>query len=216
MKGKQVGVKSVDHKQETTEVLAVEAGGATKLKATYANLSAVQTIDGKDKAKPQVLDGKSYLVWVEGGAIKATTADGAAVSAEELAELTDKHDDLGKPDVIEDLLAGRTWKIGETYVFTADDLAKLKARSTSTGKPVATEMSFTLEAFNATEARFAMTTTLVQTKGAEQLTFVMKGIARVELPTNRGLEMSMAGGITGTVKTMPTKGAMTMKTVYAY
>lgn len=216
VKGKKVAVKSVDHKEETTEVLAVEGTGASKVKASYAKMSAVQTMDGKDKNKPQILDGKSYIVWVEGGAIKATTADGAAVSADELKELADKNDDLGKPDVIEELLAGRTWKIGETYVFTADDLAKLKARSASQDKPVATEMSLTLEAFDATEGRFALTTTLVQTKGADQLTFAMKGLARVELPSNRGLEMSMSGVISGTMKTMATTGTMTAKTTYAY
>jgi hypothetical protein len=216
-KGKKIDARSVEHKQEAAEILAVDGKIPMKVKVAYSGLKAEQTIGGKVQTKPQVLDGKTYVVWSEGGAIKATTADGAAVSAEELKELTSKNDELGKPDVIEDLLGGRTWKVGETYVLSADELAKVKANITDPSKPLPTEMSFTLKSFDDKQAMFEMTTTLVQAaKGADQLTFAMKGLAKVELPGVHASELSLDGTLAGSINSMPTTGTMTGKTTYTY
>lgn len=215
-KGKKVDVKVVKHKEEQVEILAVDGAIPMKIKIAYPTISSSQTISGAVKTKPEVLDGKTYVVWSEGGAIKATTADGAAVSAEELAELADENDELGKPDTMEQILEGRTWTIGETYDFTADDLAKLKARSTASGKPVATAMSLTLQSFDATQAIFALTMAMTQTKDPDTLTFAMKGTAHVALPSAHATALAMDGAITGTANGMPTAGTMTAKTIYTY
>jgi|GEM_PF-4430006 len=214
-KGKTVEVKTTGHKQAATEVLAIDPV-PTKLKVSYSGLSSVQNVGGKDTVKPQILDGKSYVVWVEGGAIKATTADGAAVSPEELTELADENDDLGKPDDLDAILNGRAWKIGETYQLTADELAKMKARSTNPSKPVISAMSLTLQAFDAKEATFALAMTLVQSKGAEGLTFDLKGTARLDVVANRAIEMAVEGPLAGSVNGMTATGTMSVKTTYRY
>ncbi|MBK9032640.1 MAG: hypothetical protein IPL61_15245 [Myxococcales bacterium] len=214
-KGKKVDVQVVGHKEEQLELLELAGDVMMKVKASYPSISNTQTIAGKVQAKPNVLAGKAYVVWSEAGEIKATTADGAAVSAEELAELADENDELGKPDVMQQILANRTWTIGEPYVFTADDLAKLKARA-NPGKPVPSAISFTLRSFDATVAVFELTMSMVQAKGTEQLQFDMKGTARLELPSTNPIEMSMSGPISGTANGMPTTGTLTGKTTYSY
>lgn len=213
--GTRVEVTVVKHVQATTEVVAVDGAIATKLKVSYAGLRDVRTIGGKVKVKPQILDGKSYVVWAEGGAIQATTADGAAVSADELTELAKHNPELGKPDVTAGLLAERTWTIGEKRVATGDELAKI-ATVVADANQVPSEMSFTLLSFDATEARFAVTTTLVATDGDGQSTFTLKGIARVERSSGRPLETSMAGTIHGVSFGIPAAGTTTTTAMYTY
>lgn len=216
-KGKKIDVETIEHKEQTQEVLESDGKEPTKIRVSYSKLSEVQKMGGQDKAKPQPLDGKTFIVWTEGGVIKATTDDGKPVTDEELALLAKKNDDLGKGDPLTELMAGRTWKIGETYNLTADDLAKLKARDKTGEKPVPVAMSFTLESFDAKEARFAMVMVMDQSMGAtDKLNFDLKGFARIEQPSSRALEMNMSGPVKGAVKGMATEGTMSAKSTYSY
>lgn len=215
--GQKIDVHSTEHKEEAVEVLAVDAAGTrTKQKVTYTGMKSTQTVGGKSKDKPQVLDGKSYVVWIEGGEVKATTADGAAVSADELAELVKANRELGRPEEMDSILADRVWKIGETYTFTADDLAKLNARSTGGDRPIATAMSLTLERFDDKQAVMRMTTELRQEKGKDKLDFAMQGPVTLELPQARAISMEMEGTIKGVANGMPSGGSMKNRTTYRY
>lgn len=215
IQGKKIDAKSVEHKEETVEIVALDGKIPMKIKVSYAKMSAVQTMAGKDQPKPQPLDGKSYLVWSEGGAVKFSTADGGPVTPEEEKALQNKADDVGRVDPLDELLSAHLWKIGETYAFTDADLAKI-AGATLPGKPVPKAMSFTLTAVDDKIATFDMTTKLVQGDGPENLTFEMKGVAKVERATSHGLEMKLSGPLSGTIKGMPTTGTVDGHTTYTY
>lgn len=212
--GKPTTVIMGEHKEQQAEVLAVDGDVRTKIKITYVKLTATQTIGTAVKSKPQPLDGKTYIVAFEGGEIKSTTPEGAAVSPEEAAELADDNDELGQPDVMEKILADHTWTIGETYAFSADELARLAARKRGPGKPTATAMGLTLKSFDAKHAEFAITTTLTRDK--DQFSVTMTGTIVVDRVNDRPLSMTMEGALTATTNGKPTTGTLIGKTVYTY
>lgn len=213
--GRMLEASSSQHEEETVKILEVKDDVVMKVEVTYGTLTSKRSTGPKVEDKPEIRSGKTYLVWSEGGAIKATLPDGSAVTAEELAELASENDEVGKPDAMSQILGGRTWTIGETYQFTADDLAKLAARNAAS-KPKATAFALTLQSFDDKEAHFALTTTMVQKQGADQLTFDMTGHVRIELPVARPTELMMTGTLTGTIRGMKTGGSMAGTTRYSY
>lgn len=126
----------------------------TKLAVSYPEWDDVGLgAAGPDAAPP--IRGRSYVVWVEGGVIAATHADGSAVSDAELKELAGDQDELGRPPVIEQIMASRTWKVGETYVLGAPELISLASSKGGVG-PQATALNLTLRRVVGAAAEFAM------------------------------------------------------------
>ena len=210
-----VAIVNEETKNITTETLEVTAGLATKLKVTYTSLAKSQTTAGEKKDKPVALTGKAYIVWLDDGALKATTADGGEVSKAELAELADDHVNLGKPQPMELIVASRPWTIAETYEVTAAQLAELNAIKGGPGKPTATKMALTLTAVDDTVATFTMTTEL-KLQGQAQLTMTPTGVVKVERARNRSLELRLSGPMEGSANGMPAKGTSTNTTIYTY
>lgn len=212
---KQIDVENKHQYRDELEVVEADASGmVTKIKVAYPTRVETEEVGGKAKDKRSPLAGNSYVVWVAGGKTEATHADGSAVSQEELEELTGDHDDLGKPEVMEQIMARRTWKVGETYAFTADDLAAL-AKVKATEAPASKALSLTLKELAEGRAIFEMKTTMAL-EGKLELSIEMTGLVQIDIKTGRPMVVDLSGPAKGVVSGMPVTGNMSGKIVYEY
>ena len=212
---KKIPITSKRHYRDELEILAVDPTGiVTKMKASYPERTDSEVTAGKSRDKPIAIVGKSYVVSSVGGKIEATLADGGAVSPEELAELSHDLDELGKPQPMEHIMSGRTWKVGEVYPFTADELAQLNAVR-DTEAPETKALSLTLREVSGDRAVFAMKTSMEVT-GKAAMKVELDGAVTVDIKTGRPLALELGGQLVGTVAKMPVTGTMTGTITYAY
>lgn len=169
----------------------------------------VENVGPGAENEPSPIVHNRYLVSAEGGVITATDADGGAITDEELAAIRDEEDDLGRPPVMEQIMA-RTWRRGERVELTAAELARLAEGKPD--QPHATAMSFTFTGVDGAEATFAMT--MKMEDDAHALAIDVTGTAVVEARTGRPHRLELAGPLTGTTHDMPVTG--TMKSVVSY
>lgn len=214
--GQVIEVTTREMRQEDKEVVAVDAGVVTKLKVSYPKLVITETAGGKIKDKPTPTAGKSYLVWREAGALKATLADGGAVSADEMKVLAKGQKSVGRPDVMQQIMAEHVWRVGEVVAMSPDEITRLTeviGGADDAGR--LTAMSFTLQTSDAQTATFAMTMALETTgpKGAMKVS--LTGTAKVDRNSGRALGVSAAGPFEGNMG-LPITGTMTATTTYAY
>ena len=200
---------------ERIEIVELDDKGlVTKVKASYPERADREQINDKPRDKTSPIAGKAYLVWTDGGAIKATHEDGSAVSPEELAELGEDLDELGKPRVMDEIVASRTWKIGETYELTADELGRLNAIK-SARAPRTTAMSLALTSVAPTRVDLAMKTTM-QLEGKLAMTVHLDGTVALDPKTGQPLSLVLAGPAEGTAGGAPVTGSMSGKVNYEY
>lgn len=212
---KKVAIEGKRHYRDELEVVELGPDGVlTKVKASYPEREDGEIVAGKAKAKPIAIAGKSYIVWSKDGKVEATLADGGAVSPAELAELTDDLDELGKPRVMDRLMSARTWKIGEPYALTADELAQLAAIK-SAKSPRQVGITLTLTSVDAGKAVFAMQTTM-KVEGKAELEVAMTGKVTIDIATGRPLAVELSGPVKGSAGGMPLEGTMTGANTYAY
>lgn len=211
--GKTMEMDMVKSAEESREVLALDGTIITKARYAFPVHKETQTMGGKSRDKVSPLVGKSYIVWREGGKLQATTEDGATPPPDELAELLDEAKNVGTPDVMDEVIASKTWKPGARVVFTADDLAKINARNPDkTDKQSLQAMAFTLKGVDGGVATFDMEMTMLAGDDKGTMTMTLTGAARVDVATGRLLEVGGAGTVDGQMG-MPIKGTMTMKTI---
>lgn len=211
---KKITIVGKRHFRDQHEVLEVVDGIMTKAKVTYLEREEQEDAGGKTKTKPHPVAGKSYIVWSKDGKVEATLADGGAVSPEELAELTSDLDELGRPQVMDKIMAGRTWKVGETYTLSAaelDELRKVKGE----GKPTPAAYGFTLREVVDGQARFAMTSAL-DTEAKAKMHVELSGTATIDVATGRPVSLVLSGPVQGTVNGMSVTGTMTGTVTYVH
>jgi|JI10StandDraft_1071094.scaffolds.fasta_scaffold26128_2 hypothetical protein len=208
-------IDSTQHKVDDLEVVELDAAGlVAKVRAHYPERTATDRQGTETQARVSPLAGKTYLAWSKGGALEATHADGSAVTADELEDLHESlDDDLGKPQVVHQTLASRAWTIGETYAFTADDLARLAAASGKRSKAAA--MTLTLHDVTGGAATFGITSS-VAIAGKAELTAELSGSVTIDVATGRPVALSLAGPVKGTVLGKAVTGTMSGTTSYAY
>ena len=203
------------HYRDEFEVVELGPDGMMmKLKASYPEREEGETVDGKAKPKPTPIAGKSYIVWAKDGKVEATLADGGAVSPEELAELADDLDELGKPRPMDHFMSGRTWKIGEPYQLTADQLAQLAAVKGDKA-PKQVGITLTLTSVDAGTAVFAMQTAM-QVDGKADLKIDLSGKISVDVATGRPMAVELSGPLKGEAAGMPVEGTMSGTITYTY
>ncbi|MBE7451023.1 MAG: hypothetical protein HS111_19665 [Kofleriaceae bacterium] len=211
--GKTMEMDMVKTTEESREVLALDGTIITKARYAFPVHKETQTMGGKSRDKVSPLVGKSYIVWREGGKLQATTEDGATPPPDELAEILDEAKNVGTPDVMDEVIASKTWKPGARVVFTADDLAKINARNPDkTDKQSLQAMAFTLTGVDGGVATFDMEMTMLAGDDKGTMTMTLTGAARVDVATGRLLEVGGAGTVDGQMG-MPLKGTMSMKTI---
>lgn len=196
------------HHRTDSEILAVDGAGlVTKVAVTYVERDDT---DG-DEVKPSAIAGKSYIAWIEGGEIGATHADGSAVSSEELDELTHDQDELGKPPVMEQIMA-RTWTRGVKVDLTEAELARAGEDAGDGPKPSA--MSFTLRAVEGGVAAFDV---IMQMKSVSPpIGIDASGTATIDVRTGRPVRLELAGPVSGSASGMTIGGSMSATVTYTF
>ena len=198
------------HHKTANEILEVDANGlVTRVKLTYVERTDTQL--GPGATSPVV--GKSYIAWVEGGEISATTADGRAVSSEELLEITSDQDELGKPPVMEQIMA-RTWKVGVTVPLTAAELERLAASEGGGEGPRPSTITLTLRAVSGGTAEFAMT--MKMESASPPLVIDAAGTAFIDAATGRPKRIEISGPVSGDAGGTPVSGTMASLATYEF
>ena len=146
--------------------------------------------------------------------VAATHADGSPVTGDELAELTGEQDELGKPPVMETIMASRTWKLGEVYAFNAAELLRLAEAKDGKG-PQATELTMRLARIVGHDAEFAMTMKL-ESSDAPTMTMDITGTVTIDGPTGRPRRLEISGPVKGDAGGMPIVGTMSGQITYAF
>ncbi len=215
--GVSIEVTTTEEREEDREVLAVDGAVITKVKVAYPKFTITESAMGKQKAKPTPTAGKTYLVWRDGGELKATLADGGAVSPEELTMLGKHQKGVGRPDVMQAIFAAHTWKTGEQVAMTPAELAQLAAvvgAEDDDGSELKA-MGFALQSADDKVALFTMTLVLEQTSPKGSMKMSMTGSAKIDRNSGRALEVKVSGPFEGEMG-MPISGTMDATTSYAY
>ncbi len=204
------GGKPVDmvmFKKRTYDVEILEAGDAvTKVKVRYEVAADGGTMGGEPKDETQAVQGKTYVVWADGGVIKATAEDGKDVTAEELEELVDEFDDeIGKVPGMPKVIAKYAWKPGEQVTLSPEDLAMLDVGDKGM---VAQSALVTLTAADAAVATFALDIVMLKKDEGGEMKIPMKMTAKIDVATLHARELTMHGILDGTVEGMGMKGTL--------
>ncbi len=209
--GQPIHVGARRHHVTASEVLAVDAAGAvTKLAVTYVERDDVTSTSAGDENRPSAIAGRSYIVWIEGGEVQATQADGGAVSSEELLELTLDQGDLGKPVAMDTIMA-RAWTRGAKVDLTADELSRY---NDGRDGPRATAMSFTLRGVAGGVADFAAI--MRMETDAPPLVIEAQGTLTVDVETGRPRGFALTGSVRGTANGVALGGTTTSSITYAF
>lgn len=214
--GQVVEVTTAELRVEDKEVLAIDGGVVSKLKVSYPKVSITESMLGQTKPKPTPTAGKAYIVWREASGLKATLADGGEVSPEEMKVLAKGQKSVGRPDVMQQILAERVWRVGEVVAMSPAEIERLTAvigGEDDAGK--LTAMGFTLQASDDKTATFAMTMTLDATAPKGTMKVSLTGTAKVDRNSGRALEVSAGGPFEGNMG-VPITGTMKATTSYAY
>lgn len=184
------------------EILAVSNGRMTKIKIHYEVAELTQTVDGTATPRPIPHAGKSYIIEIAHDKLTVTTPGGKAPFAHEVASVTKHQASLLNQYVLERILASKTFRIGETVAFNADDLALFNA---TMDEEKATAMTFTPRAADARTVTFDVTTVLED----PPTKIVLTGAAVFDRATLDSLGMTQDGTITG-----PMPGTMKFSSAY--
>jgi hypothetical protein len=194
-------------KESAYDVEVLESGEfVTKIKVTFQTRKETGAMDGKSKAKVSPVEGKTYVVWTDGAAIKATTEDGKDVTAPELEDLTDEfEDELGKMPAMPKVMITQPWKLGEIVTMTPDHLALLgkddegmKIESGTIG----------LVANDGKVATFDISMVTLRNDGKVDLKIPMKMTAKIDLTSMHLVEGAMTGSMEGKAGGLPMKGTL--------
>lgn len=207
-KGTKHSIKTTRNKVEAREVLAVDGDRVTKFKVTYTTIEEGQTVDGKPRTKPSAVAGKTYIVEVSPDKIAVTNEAGTAIPEPELTEATKRADELRTQNRLENVLATKTFQVGQKVELDADELAQLNAGEIGSKMLSAT---FTLKASDDASATFAVVMNVEETTPGGVLRVELSADAVIDRKRGEPLSMTGSGPMTGIAT-----GTMTAKTTYTY
>lgn len=217
VKGTPVEAKQMANDEVLQEVLAVDGFAPSRIRVTYKTMSDTSEMMGRPEATRDPRAGKTYIVFREEGRLRATYEDGSTPPRGELKKVLENNKGVGVEDEWEAIVAGRTWKSGERYTFTADELTRVNEakRRASTGNPRDTERwtrcQLMLRSVDNGVAIFSLVMGVRLEDDDSAMEFVVDGDARIEQATGRLLETSGTGAITGTTQRIPFKGSIRMR-----
>lgn len=194
-------IEETEKQSSHAKVLAVLPPAIAKIEVHYETHDITRRAGSQQEAAPSPLAGKTFHVWAEGEEIKATTADGKAVSDEELELLAIDHVELGKVPQIEQLIRARDWKLGEKIDLTGDELTSLaKARGGGDESIQTKSGSLTWVSRDGDLATFEGDMTVVKDDERARIESVVKTTVRIEVDTGRVAAMVTSGTMKGEVK----------------
>ncbi len=201
------------HTEDTREILEVDGDVITRAKLTYVAHTQSHAMAGKTRDQPSLLTGKAYVVWRKAGTLDATRADGSTVPADEREELFDDNKRLGRPDIMDRIVASKAWKVGEKVVFTPAELAEINQREP--GGEAIVGVTLTLIGVESGVARMAMTMAMATKGPQDSIDMAITGTTRVDVASGRLLEAGGTGPLKGTMG-LPVYGTVMLKTGYTY
>lgn len=189
------------------EILEATPEALTKVKVRYELGRESRDMGGQKSTKDSPLTGKTYVVWSEGGTIKATLENGDAPSDAEMTELVDEwKDDLGEPDKMATIVAGRSWTPGEKVTLAPAEVAALAATM---------DDGMTVDAVTATlvektdqHAIFEFEMAVKRQDKGGTLAMPMTMRAKLDLARSAPAEMTMTGTIDGAINGATAKGTI--------
>ena len=111
---KEGNVRDGDTLKKKITVLSSDEWSVNRVRCEYLDKSSTSSQDGGElKKRISVVSGKTYIVKAKNGEIEVTDADGEPVTKQELTEVKNDHDDLGKPNKLNNLLPDRPIALGE-------------------------------------------------------------------------------------------------------
>lgn len=213
VKGSKIKTKVTKGGDKLEKVLAVDGFAASKIQLTYKTLIEKQEMGNKSEDKPDPRSGKTYIIWRENGALQATYEDGSAPPPEELKEVLDDNDSIGIPDEMDAIVAARTWKSGEKYVFTKDEIARINASKAKDNddKEELTLVELTLRSAKDGVATFTIAMGVkIQGDKRGGFEFTIRGDARADQTNGHLLGIEGTGDLKGTIQGMGVTGSVTM------
>jgi hypothetical protein len=204
--GEQMKMVASKEEKKSSEVVEVNGDVVMKVKVTYAASKDSQSMGGRTQEKKGVVVGKTYVVWKEGDAIKATDDKGGEIAKEELAALgEDWKRDLGQVPGMAKVITNRTWKLGEKVDLTPEQLKDLAMGDEET---TATSASITMTKSDGKIATFEVDVAMEQKKGDGSLKIPTHVTVDVDIAKSRPLTMTMKGDIEGDISGTKAKGTM--------
>jgi hypothetical protein len=213
---RRVDLMSRERRTVRNEVVALDGTIVAKVKVRYLTVTAQETVDGTSRAKPTPTAGKTYLVWREGGELEVSYEDGSAPSAAELKEVRKGNRSVGRPAAVEQIIAARAWKVGETFALSPAQLVEVNQGFGYDGDESLTSMTLTLHSVDDSVATLAMSMGMaMQGEDGGELTAELAGTISLDRATGRLLDVGGTGPFSGFV-TVKMVGTMSTKSTYTY
>lgn len=186
------------------EVLEVDGDTLSKVEVTYVHATSRQSLDGDVPPRPEPIDGKTYVVRVEAGALRI---DGDVPAAERDAVVDDLRDELVGIPGIAQVMMKRAWKRGELAELRGDDLAKITEGQDVTAR----RGTIMLRDHEHGIARFQVVLD-AETTGAGQLAMAQTIQLHVDLATGRLVYAMVDARLDGTLDGAKATGTMKSST----
>lgn len=194
-------MKEAETSKKTIEVVAVAGHAIAKAKVVYEQHEVTRASGANSDAARSAVAGNRYVVWKEGGKVKATREDGKAVSEEEQAVFAEDFLEIGDVPVILQLVTGRTWTQGERVDLTGDQLTALgKAR---TGGDAAVQPAggwLALTVLDGERATFDAELKVVREDKGMKVESTILSTIDLEVKTGRIHSLTTTGTVKGEVK----------------
>lgn len=184
----------------------IEAGDVvTRAQVHYDKAIEARTMGGQGGETPLPIHGKAYVLWLDGGRLAATTADGQPASPDELEVLADKHGDaLGKVPPMAQVIAKRTWIVGEQVAIDAADLAILNEAEDWQAESAAVR----LVSSDGAQATFEVEMAGAPRDAGGEVRIEMRMTAVVEVATLQTRSLRMEGTVGGSAQGMAMSGTL--------
>jgi hypothetical protein len=210
-----MGGKSMPMKQQATETYTqevVEASGDTvsKLKLTFKSAHMKADAMGMKQDQDLPVKGHAYVVTSDKGKAAYVKDGGGTVDAQETAVLQKFGEQVGNPDRMGKLLAGKSFKKGEKVTLSAEEI---KAVAPPNEGMTASDVTLTLTGSDAKSATFALAGTFSGKQGPMDMQVTVTGTIKVDLKRSRPTDFKMNGTMTGAGDTGNGKAEFTGKLV---
>lgn len=173
---------------QTVEVLAATADAVTKLKVTFSKIDEKMTDDGKEKKKPSVIAGKTYVLESKAGKVDVQDDKGKPVSAAESKEAASHFKSLGKPDPIFAALPTTPIKAGDKVEPLAKGITERMAEGDG---PKVSDVTVTFREQSGDDGIFDVGMKMTK----EQMVMDMKGETRISTKTGQTTKLDLKGPI---------------------
>jgi hypothetical protein len=203
-----------DRITEEIEVLAVSGGAQEKVRVRYPLAHRTRTMGQIRSDEDKPVEGHTYVVWLEGGEIRAARDDGAALHEAEQQHLVDAwDDDLGRVDPLLVLVADEPWTLGAGRELRAEEVAALHFGDDETRISSA---SIALAGTSASTATFELDVVMHGDDAGDTIEIPARVMVELARQTGRMMSMTIKGTMSGATDGMKMTGAIEAEQRWTY